>query len=208
MTTRAHAILMIPSKLEDLLRRTHPGGRYAALDLGQLDAHLSEAAVRKLEDALNRNILLTAELVAPEPDYDRSFTCYVGRRVDPSWLEFNRKLDANERNELVENREQPLIYWVIQLSRLAPYWHAYWNAFRNVGGRVIAGAVEVPQGNEWPSISEYVRGTLATFGYAHVDPELLQQRVPWLTTAGVETLRTSNEEQGPTIYECLFSEVY
>lgn len=207
-TTPAHAMPIIPSDLEATIRRAHPGGAYGSLDLDGLDKHLSPERLRSLAERMQTHVLLQVEIVPPEPEYDRSFTCYIRRRTEPSWIEFNRIMDPDERRLAVQERISPLVYWIIQLSRLGPYWRGYWNRFEEADGRVVAEGCARPENDEWEGIVEHVSDALTASGFQEIEEALLQERVPWLEAEGVSTLRSARSGTPPTVYECVFSEIY
>lgn len=199
---------MIPEGVVRAIRRAHPTGRYADVEQCVLDAHLSLDRIRDLIEDLERQVLLRVDIVPPEPDYDRSFVGYVGRRSDPGWLEFNRTLGPHERLEEVRGRLSPLLFWVIQLSRLGPYWWGSWNQFVEVDGRIAAEVAPQPEGPEWRSIIEHVTAVLEDHQFEQIDESVLQAPVAWLDATDIPTLRSLGKGTGPTVYECLFSEVY
>lgn len=200
--------MMIPPGVDRALRAAHPTGHYGVLDADALDEHLTPDRIESLLAELRANFLVEAEIAPPEPDYDRSFVCYVGLRSGPGWHEFNREFSEDQRLTEVRNRLSPLVYWVIQLSRLGPYWTGYWNSFEEADGRISPATASPPDDADWLSAIQHVSEVLHVQRFEEIGNSTLGAPVAWLDASDIPTLRSTGKDTGPTVYECLFSEIY
>jgi hypothetical protein len=195
----------VSERIESALRRAHPTGRYYEPALSSFDSHLRASELREL---LRRARQLSgARVEADELNLgDRSHVWYVSLDDGPTWQEFNRMLEEPDRVRLLKSRDQPLIYWIIRLSRLGPFWCGHWNEFSVNARRAIPSVVSEPRSWEWTSAASRMRDVLASNKLEEIDYDLLSVSVPWLTLHDGESNRPHSVRR-PSLYEALFADL-
>jgi hypothetical protein len=198
----------VPASVERVMRRVHRDGRYESVAPGSFDAHLSDRDLQSLVKRVNSIPGARAVLELAAQLMDRSHTLHVSEADRPTWEEFNRLATEPERLHELRAVGEPLLYWNIRLSRLGPFWASTWNRFFVRRGRVGVEVCAEPAGFEWHTIICRVTDTLQSLKLEHLDYEVLDKPVPWLSSSADYLLESRGQYPGPTVYNVLFEDLY
>jgi len=125
-----------------------------------------------------------------------STTRFVSSMSAPSWHSFNRKLPEQARYQIVLNAKDPIVFWVVHVSRLGPFWTGDWNTFSIEGDRVVSAMAVEPDDPKWRMVTSRVRDVLKRLGLN----ELTASEVKCPASG----LQSSRGAPGPTLFEALF----
>ena len=190
-----------PGPLEDpdllrVLQRLCPADDVLRLSAAHFDRHFG-GRIESVSEELGGAALVVAELDPIDYEFERSYTIYIGRSSAPSWMEFNREMEEPQRARALRTQAEPLVYWVLRLSRVAPYWTGHWNHFELKQGRVRPNLVPEPGSWEWASIAGQVRQILIQRGIEELSQRTLDASLPW---------STGKDGRLSTVFRCLFSD--
>lgn len=178
--------------------RVYPSGRYSEYRANLLDQHYEEGQLERLLGAIGSVPLAVAELDALDSDGDKSHTLYVGLAARPSWIDFNRRLEEQQRLRTLRATDEPLVYGTIRLSRVGPFWMSYWNRFRAKDRKAVPELIDEPTSWEWSSIVAQLRKILAGHQITELGAGILDARIT--------SLERKSSVEPLTVRECLFSD--
>jgi hypothetical protein len=199
MPWNAHATR---NDVDRVLRSAYPSLVLEDLDPDALDKHLP---LDQLPALLERLSVIRGMNAVIEPEIVRSHLLHVGRDEYPDWESFNRGSSRSERNVAIAEAGGELAFWNILLSRVGPFWTAYWNTFRIRQERVVPELTEQPADVRWSAIMKAVQAELGSSGIYEVDPRLRGDSITWLRYTHDDA---DEHSRSPTIYDALFSDVY
>jgi hypothetical protein len=194
--SNSHAGSLEDPNLLRVLQRLCPADDTSRPRAPHFDRHFG-ACIEALSEELGATAFAVVELDPLDYEFERSYTVYIGRSSAPSWMEFNREMEEPERTRVLRTEAEPLVYWVLRLSRVAPYWAGYWNQFDLKQGRVRPNVAAQPSSWEWASIAGQVRKTLAERGIEELSQPTLDASLPW---------KPAKDGRPFTVFRCLFSD--
>jgi hypothetical protein len=193
----------LPPTLDRELREAHPTSVYEEIDPGALDRHLEGEELKRLLAAVNAVSGARVSASVVEEVWERSHMVHVGASDAPAFHEF--VVLGGARVSLIREHGGSIPYWIIHLSRVGPYWTAYWNDWRVKDGRPHI-EMRAPGSPEWTSIVERVSSLLAERGWREIGPEVLDLHLPWLSTLSADVLVERGASPHPTVHDALFAE--
>jgi len=197
----------IPSRVDAVLRRMHPTGKYEDLLAERLDQHLSWDQLHTLVRDLKMIPGVCVYLDPAESEDDRSHVIYVGTALAPAWDSFNRVLSDPEREAALHSLGS-ITYWIIRLSRVGPFWMDFWNQFVRLGHRIVPEFSTRAPTLEWQFITSTVSSILSSYSLEFLSSASLHVPVNWMTTDERDLLVERGLDPTPTVYDGLFSNLY
>ena len=194
-------------RIDEVLRRLHPTGRYEDLALGMMDHHWAEEGPSHLLNQLIAVPGVSACLELAEFEMERRHVLHVGRQEAPTWQEFHRLFSDEDRREALQEGGGSIVYWNILLSRLGPFWTSYWNEFIEQGGRIVPEPSSAPDTFEWKIVVNGVEEILRDEGLTRVSRELLDRPVQWLSVSPDHHSPVARKIGNPTVYDALFEDI-
>jgi hypothetical protein len=197
---------MIPTEISDALRLGYPTSKYTEVSHARLDAGPSGEDLAGVAEELGRSGLVTTHVEGPQQRDDRSGLIVVGLQDCPTWGRLTA-MAVKDRIKAIEHAGGLLHYLKVYVSRLGPFWMCAWNGFR-IADYEVAIELLPPRSPQWTSARSFVDATLRKHGLTEIPESILAEPVPWLDSTGAWTLRSAEVGGAPTVYECLFSDIY
>lgn len=186
--------------IDGALHRVYRGRLLNDPDVSAFDGHFGVQGIDGLSAALRSIPGVASELDHLDSCTQRSFRFLIGLEGSLSWSRFNLDCDENARERLV--REGSLTYWIVDVSRVAPFWIDHWNCFDGQHGSVTPKLATAPSSWEWAKIVHDVHAVFDANRITHLPESTLREFVDFAAMSGGVDTRTVS------IHRALFGDEY